>query len=90
MSLDQPTPETDAATRTFRGICGEVIVNKIVSSDFARKLERARDEARKAIGLLWTCDKCGDQPYPPSRERLIGMGCVCGGTYRRVKEGTNQ
>jgi hypothetical protein len=34
--------------------------------------------------LIWTCDKCGMHPYRPYRERLIGMGCLCGGTFRRI------
>lgn len=35
------------------------------------------------IKPLWVCDNCGDLPYRPCRDTLIGRGCLCGGTYRR-------
>lgn len=51
MSTERPTPETDANELTFDGA---EYVSDVVSNDFARKLERERDEA---IALLagW-CD----------------------------------
>jgi hypothetical protein len=43
------TPETDKNTWSDSS---EGIFNKVVSSDFARKLERERDEAREVARLL--------------------------------------
>lgn len=34
--------------------------------------------------MIWTCDTCGNHPFQPFRVRLVGMGCCCGGTFRRV------
>jgi len=50
--MNTPTPETDAITRTFRDPCAEVIGNKIVDANFARKLERERDQLSDQNALL--------------------------------------
>jgi hypothetical protein len=47
-------------------------------------LGRSSELVGHSCPLLWTCDECGGHPYRPERERLIGMGCVCGGIYRRL------
>jgi len=54
--------------------------NRVDDEIHGEQMQNARTETP----LLWTCDKCGDHPYRPERERLIGTGCVCGGQYRRV------
>jgi hypothetical protein len=48
------------------------------------------DAALKAVhkSLEWVCDNCGDKPPCADREKLIGMGCTCGGTYRKVAHST--
>ena len=53
---EQPTPETDAAVTTFTSISKlkrrfEASTGK-VSADFARKLERERDEAREELRAM--------------------------------------
>lgn len=45
MNTESPTPETDEATRTTDWLSGE----PMVPQDFARRLERERDEARKEL-----------------------------------------
>ena len=44
--MNRPTPETDAFAIKFKTLCGE---KYWVPVDIARKLERARDEARKEL-----------------------------------------
>lgn len=41
---DRPTPETEASL--LRGVCFNTLDAGVVLADFARKLERERDEAR--------------------------------------------
>ena len=53
---EQPTPETDAAVTTFTSISKlkrrfEASTGK-VSADFARRLERERDEAREELRAM--------------------------------------
>ena len=53
---EQPTPETDAAVTTFASISKlkkrfECSTGK-VSADFARRLERERDEAREELRAM--------------------------------------
>ena len=53
---ERPTPETDAAVTTFTSISKlkrrfEASTGK-VSADFARKLERERDEAREELAKI--------------------------------------
>ena len=48
---DQPTPETDASQH--EGLLrGNAMPTQVVHVNFARKLERERDEAREAIRVL--------------------------------------
>jgi hypothetical protein len=55
-SMNTPTPETDAET-TRMAFAGE----EKVTSDFARRLERERDEARAALsGRTVSCSLCNE------------------------------
>ena len=50
--IDRPTPETDAAQH--EGLLRtNPIPMQVVTANFARKLERERDEAREALRQIW-------------------------------------
>ena len=52
MTNERPTPETDAFTTSFISIDDPEGNKRWVPSEFARVLERERDEAREALRML--------------------------------------
>lgn len=63
MPPPRPTPETDAEERRTHGIPhgGEQPLHLYVKGDFARNLERQRDEARDALsGRIVSCSQCNE------------------------------
>ena len=80
--MSRPTPETDAFSIQLKTICGQ---KKWVPVDFARKLERERDEAREALIEIESvyvdgCDTCAD------RER---MGSIARAALEKKMPGAN-
>jgi len=63
MTNEQPTPETDAFAATRIGMWQHI------PADFARKLERERDELREALsGRTVSCSRCNEAGY-----KLVGF-----------------
>jgi len=69
MNSNTPTPETDAQVRgPIRLYPYSLCETEVVVADFARKLERERDEARQALKLQ-------TQNYISLYESVIGAEC---------------
>ena len=67
------TPQTDHE-EFFSGGPGGYGLMMVVSAAFAQKLERERDEARKA--LLWTWDKAEAREEDPSGNTLAAVAAA--------------
>jgi len=72
-----PTPETDAA-RLNHSL-------DVVDAEFARRLERERDEAREALQRLADCDWVITLPDRMDAVRKIALEALLGPNYEITK-----
>jgi hypothetical protein len=86
MNTNSDTPETDSEARSFQAYEGEMGIINFVRSDFARRLERERDDARKWLRLAFNALRMHGVPEDRARSAHNGINVLVSRMDKQVAD----